>query len=167
MLLAHGESPHQAAATLSCPGTWGNSRVIQHGPQSPQIKDAELAAKIIQTVHIYHPCVIRKALKLHTCTSSTVRTDTNGAKSALTSFPPNLLSSLPTREHHTPHSCTHCKTYKPISGQHPFPIDRTRIHPAPRPPPSLKYLYIRPHPPSASFDMTVVTEICWMLFHII
>jgi hypothetical protein len=32
-----------------------------------------------------------------------VMTDTNGAKYAVTSFPPNLLSSLPTRQHHTPH----------------------------------------------------------------
>lgn len=68
MLLAHGESPNQAAATLSYPGAWGNSRVIQHGPRSPRIKDAELAANITQTVHIYHLCVIRKALKLHTHT---------------------------------------------------------------------------------------------------
>ena len=190
MLSAHGESPHQAAATLSYPGTWENSRVIQHGPRSPQIKDAELAAKVMQTVHIYHLRVIRKALKLHThntytcthmnthiytCTYTCAHThahlqlwgQTQTEQSMLwplflqTSSRPFPLDSttLP-----TPHPCSHCKTYKPISGQCLFPFDRTRTHPAPSPPLSLKYLYIRPHPPSVSFDMTVATEIYWILF---
>lgn len=171
MLSAHGESPYQAAATLSYPGTWGNSRVIQHGPRSPQIKDTELAAKITHTVHIYYLRFIRKALKLHTHTHTHAHLQlwgqTQTERSMLwplflqTSSHPFPLDSttLPTS-----HPCCHCKTFKPISGQHLFPVNRTRIHPAPSPPLSLKYLYIRPHPHSASFDMTVVTEIYWILF---